>query len=35
LKEGYNITVSLGMANEREKLQAAGLKVVENLGKNS
>ncbi|MDD2318780.1 MAG: hypothetical protein PHO83_01890 [Geobacteraceae bacterium] len=34
LKDGYYITVSLGRANDREKLQAAGLTVVENLEKN-
>ncbi len=34
MKDGYYITVSLGlMAKDREKLQAAGMKAVENLGR--
>ncbi len=33
MKDGYYITVSLGLLNkDREKLQAAGKKAVENLG---
>lgn len=36
LKDGYYITVSLGlMAKDREKLKAAGMKAVENLGRYS
>jgi hypothetical protein len=33
LKNGYYITISLGMANDKEKLKAAGIKAVENLDK--
>jgi hypothetical protein len=34
MKDGYYITVSLGLkAKDREKLQAAGMKAVENLGR--
>ena len=34
LKDGYYITISLGsMTRDREKLKAAGMKAVENLGK--
>ena len=34
MKDGYYITVSLGlMTNDREKLKAAGMKAIENLGK--
>ncbi|MGA7827114.1 MAG: hypothetical protein WCA04_05615 [Geobacteraceae bacterium] len=33
LKNGYYITISLGMANDKEKLRAAGMKAVENLGR--
>ncbi len=33
LKSGYYITISLGMANDKEKLKAAGMKAVENLDK--
>jgi hypothetical protein len=33
LKNGYYITISLGMANDKEKLKAAGMKAVENLEK--
>lgn len=33
LKDGYYITISVGMAKDREKLKAAGLKAVENLEK--
>jgi hypothetical protein len=31
LKNGYYITISLGMANDKEKLKAAGMKAVANL----
>lgn len=31
LKNGYYLTISLGMANDKEKLQAAGLMAVANL----
>lgn len=31
LKNGYYLTISLGMANDKEKLKAAGMKAVENL----
>ncbi len=33
LRNGYYITISLGMAGDKEKLKAAGLKAVENLDK--
>ena len=34
MKDGYYITVSLGLiAKDQEKLQAAGMKAVENLGR--
>ena len=34
MKDGYYLTVSLGLiAKDRDKLQAAGMKAVENLGK--
>ncbi|MFH0995919.1 MAG: hypothetical protein V1844_10550 [Pseudomonadota bacterium] len=36
MKEGYYLTVSLGpLTKDREKLKAAGMKAVENLGKYS
>jgi len=31
LKNGYYLTISLGMANNKEKLKAAGMKAVTNL----
>lgn len=33
LKNGYYITISLGMSNDKEKLKTAGMKAVENLDK--
>ncbi|RQW86782.1 MAG: hypothetical protein EHM79_09110 [Geobacter sp.] len=31
LKNGYYLTISLGMANDKEKLKAAGMKAIANL----